>query len=337
MKNLLTCLLVWLAFSATANAQQAITGRIIDKETKEGVFQATLQLLKKDSTFVGGVLSDDEGNFNLPVEAPGTYILKITSVGYTTFLKDVTLAKDKTVNMGTINMSADAILLKEVVATGMAAKVVVKEDTFMYNASAYRVPEGSVVEELVRKLPGAQVDDDGKITINGKQVRKILVDGKEFMTGDTQTALKNLPTSIVDRIKAYDEKSDLARITGIDDGEEQTVLDFGLKAGMNKGFFGNVDLGIGTRGRYAERVMAALFKDKYRIMLMGSANNVNDQGFPGGGGGRRGGGMGGASNGRNSSKMVGLNFNYEDTDKLEMDASVRWNHSDGFLFIPKWH
>lgn len=332
MKNLLTCLLVWLAFSATANAQQAITGRIIDKETKEGIFQATLQLLKKDSTFVGGVLSDDDGNFNLPVEAPGTYILKITSVGYTTFLKDVTLAKDKTVNMGTINMSADAILLKEVVATGMAAKVVVKEDTFVYNASAYRVPEGSVVEELVRKLPGAQVDDDGKITINGKQVRKILVDGKEFMTGDTQTALKNLPTSIVNQIKAYDEKSDLARITGIDDGEEQTVLDFGLKAGMNKGFFGNADLGIGTKGRYAERVMGALFKDKYRIMLMGSANNVNDQGFPGGGGGFRGGmgGMGGmGGGGRNSNKMIGLNFNYEDTDKLEMDASVRWNHGDG--------
>ena len=295
--------------------------------------QATLQLLRTDSTFVTGVLSDDEGNFTMPVDSAGTYILKITSVGYTTVAKRLTLAEGTEADLGNVSMSGDAILLKGVTATGMASKVVVKEDTFVYNSAAYRVPEGSVVEELVRKLPGAQVDDDGKITINGKQVKKILVDGKEFMTGDTQTALKNLPTSIVDRIKAYDERSDLARITGIDDGEEQTVLDFGLKAGMNKGFFGNADLAIGTHDRYAERVMAALFKDKYRIMFMGSANNTNDMGFPGGGGGRRGmGGMGGAMGGLNTSKMIGLQFNYEDTDKLKADASIRWNHNNGDVY-----
>ncbi len=334
MRYFFTCLFVWLAFSATVFSQESsIKGRLVDKDSKEGVFQATMSLLKTDSTFVTGVLSDDEGYFNIPVETPGSYILKATSVGYVTLLKNVTVAKGKEVDLGTMTLAADAIMLKEVTATGMASKVVVKEDTFIYNSAAYRVPEGSVVEELVRKLPGAQVDDDGKITINGKQVKKILVDGKEFMTGDTQTAMKNLPTSIVDRIRAYDERSDLARITGIDDGEEQTVLDFGLKRGMNKGFFGNADLGIGTKGRFAERVMAALFKDKYRIMLMGSANNVNDQGFPGGGGGRRGGGgFGGGGNGRNSNKMVGLNFNYEDTDKLEMDASVRWNHGNGDIY-----
>ena len=332
MRHFFTCLCLWLAFSATTYAQQGIKGRIIDKQSKEGIMQATLQLLRTDSTFVTGVLSDDEGNFTMPVDSAGTYILKITSVGYTTVAKRLTLAEGTEADLGNVSMSGDAILLKGVTATGMASKVVVKEDTFVYNSAAYRVPEGSVVEELVRKLPGAQVDDDGKITINGKQVKKILVDGKEFMTGDTQTALKNLPTSIVDRIKAYDERSDLARITGIDDGEEQTVLDFGLKAGMNKGFFGNADLAIGTHDRYAERVMAALFKDKYRIMFMGSANNTNDMGFPGGGGGRRGmGGMGG-SNGLNATKMIGLQFNYEDTNKLKADASIRWNHSNGDIY-----
>lgn len=330
MRQFFTCLCLWLAFSATAYAQQGIKGKIVDKESKEGIMQATLQLLRTDSTFVAGVLSDDEGNFTMPVDSAGTYILKITSVGYTVIAKRLNVAKGTEIDLGEVGMSGDAILLKGVTATGMASKVVVKEDTFVYNSSAYRVPEGSVVEELVRKLPGAQVDDDGKITINGKQVKKILVDGKEFMTGDTQTALKNLPTSIVDRIKAYDEKSDLARITGIDDGEEQTVLDFGLKAGMNKGFFGNADLAIGTRGRYAERVMAALFKDKYRIMFMGSANNTNDMGFPGGGGRR--GGMGGGGNGLNSAKMIGLQFNYENVGKLKADASVRWNHRNGDIY-----
>ena len=332
MKNFMKCLCAMLLFTASAYAQeQNVTGKLVDKENNEGVFQATLQLLKTDSSFVAGSLSDDNGYFKIPVDKPGRYIVKVTSVGYTTLTKNVTVVGGKDIDMGNLTLSPDAILLKGVTTTGQAAKVVVREDTFVYNSAAYRVPEGSVIEELVRKLPGAQVDDDGKITINGKQVKKIKVDGKEFMTGDTQTALKNLPTSIVDRIKAYDERSDLARITGIDDGDEQTVLDFGLKAGMNRGFFGNVDLGIGTKERYAERGMGALFKDKYRIMLMGSANNVNDQGFYGGGGGRRG-GMGGNTNGRNSTKMLGLQFNYENTDKLEWDGSIRWNHSDGDIF-----
>lgn len=326
MKKLLACLVLLAAFASKAYPQQNITGSIVDKESKEGIFQATIHLLKPDSTFVTGILSDDEGHFTLPVDTTGNFIFKVTSVGYTTITKNIKLEQGNNLDLGQLAMSGDAILLKGVTATGQAAKVVVKEDTFVYNSSAYRTPEGSVVEELVKRLPGAEVSDDGQITINGKQVKKILVDGKEFMTGDTQTALKNLPTSIVDRIKAYDEKSDLARITGIDDGEEQTVLDFGLKRGMNKGFFSNIDLGIGTHGRYAERVMAAYFKDKYRIMFFGSANNTNDMGFPGGGG--RGGGRGNRQ-GLNSSKMVGLNFNYEDTGKLKTDASVRWNHTNG--------
>ena len=207
--------------------------------------------------------------------------------------------------------------------------MVLKEDTFVYNASAYRVAEGSVIEELVKKLPGAQVSDDGSITINGKQVKKIRVDGKEFMTGDTKTALKNLPTSIVDRIKAYDEKSDLARITGIDDGDEQTVLDFGLKPGMNRGFLVNEDLGVGTHHRYAERLMAGYFKEKYTLMFFGNANNANDMGFSTGGRGFGGPGGGAGRQGLNASKMAGLNFNYDDSKQLKMDMSVRWNHSDG--------
>ena len=149
----------------------------------------------------------------------------------------------------------DAVMLKEVIANGVAAKVIVKEDTFIYNAAAYRTPEGSVIEELVKRLPGAQIDDDGKITINGKEVKKIKVDGKEFMTGDTQTALKNLPTAIIDKVKAYDEKSDMAKLTGVDDGEEQTILDFNIKRGMNKGVLANIDLSVGTKSRYAEQGM----------------------------------------------------------------------------------
>lgn len=260
------------------------------------------------------------------MSATGSYILKFTSVGYTPLTKTVKVDGKKDIALGKITFNADAIMLKGATVVGQAARVTVQEDTFVYNASAYRTPEGSVVEELVKRLPGAQVSDDGTITINGKEVKKVLVDGKEFMTGDTQTALKNLPTSIIDKIKSYDEKSDLAKVTGIDDGEEQTVLDFGIKKGMNKGVFGNVDASVGTQDRYAERLMGALFKDKTRVMLMGNLNNVNDRGFPGGGGGGR---FGRGTQGLNTSKMAGANFNLEPSSKLKLDGSVRWNHSNG--------
>lgn len=322
---LAVCLMVTVPLTIAAQGTK-ITGTLIDRDTKEGVMLATVQMLKPDSTYVSGVLSDEKGRFSIEASAAGSYILKISSVGYTPLTKTIKVDGKKDIALGEIIFNADAIMLKGATVVGQAARVTVKEDTFVYNASAYRTPEGSVVEELVKRLPGAQVSDDGTITINGKEVKKVLVDGKEFMTGDTQTALKNLPTSIIDKIKAYDEKSDLAKVTGIDDGEEQTVLDFGIKKGMNKGVFGNVDASVGTHDRYAERLMGALFKDKTRVMLMGNLNNVNDRGFPGGGGGGR---FGRGAQGLNTSKMAGANFNLEPSSKLKLDGSVRWNHSNG--------
>lgn len=327
MKRFLIVVFAALAFVMSVHAQGLkITGTLVDRDTHEGVMLVTVQLLKSDSTYVKGVLSDDNGRFAIEAPEKGTYILKFSSVGYITMAKNVKVDGKADVAMGNLEFGADAIMLKGATVVGQAARVTVKEDTFVYNASAYRTPEGSVVEELVKRLPGAQVSDDGTITMNGKEVKKILVDGKEFMTGDTKTALKNLPTSIIEKVKAYDEKSDLARVTGIDDGEEQTVLDFGVKKGMNKGLFGNADVSIGTHSRYSERLMGAFFKDKSRIMLMGNANNVNDMGFPGGGGGGR---FGAGQQGLNSSKMIGTNFNFYPTDKLQLDGSVRWNHSNG--------
>lgn len=297
---------------------------LVDKDTKEAMIQTTIQLLKSDSTFVTGALSSESGTFSLTAPSNGKYIIKISSVGYNNLYKDIEVKHSSDVALGQIEMKSEAIMLKGAQIVAQAAKVVVKADTFEYNAAAYRTPEGSVVEELVKKLPGAQVDDDGKITINGKEVKKILVDGKEFMTGDTQTAMKNLPTSMIDRIKAYDQKSDLARVSGIDDGEEETVLDFGIKRGMNKGMFGNIDLSGGTENRYAERIMGSWFSDNNRLMFFGNFNNTNDMGFPGGGGG----GRWGNRSGLTKKNMIGLNYNYEKKDKLKIDLSGRWNNSD---------
>lgn len=314
-----------LVSAFTFAQERKISGTLIDRDTKEPMFQTTVQLLKSDSSFVAGAVSDDDGNFSVQAPENGKYLLRISSVGYITSIKQVEMVEDHDLNMGEVIMNSDAVMLKGAEVTALAQKVVLREDTFVYNSAAYRVPEGSVAEELVKRLPGAQVDDDGKITINGKEVRKVKVDGKEFMTGDTQTAMKNLPTSIIENIKVYDEKSDLTRITGIDDGNEETVLDFSVKRGMNRGFMTNNDVGIGTHDRYSARLMAMYTKDKWRIMGMGNANNTGDRGFSG-----RGGGPGGRGNtGLNASKMGGVNFNFEETDKLKMDGSVRWNHRDG--------
>lgn len=325
MKKLILLSLMAVFPMLVCAQSRTITGKLTDRDTKEGVMMATVQMLKADSTFVKGTLTNGSGEFSIAAPDNGKYLLRFTSVGYTSIVKPVVISENKDKDMGNIVFSADAIMLKGATVVGQAAKVTVQEDTFVYNASAYRTPEGSVVEELVKKLPGAQVDDDGKITINGKEVKKILVDGKEFMTGDTKTAMKNLPTSIIDKIKTYEEKSDLAKVTGIDDGEEETVLDFGIKKGMNKGYMANADAAIGTHGRYAERLMGGYFKDNMKLMLFGNANNTNDAGFPGGGGGR----FGGGRQGLNASKMLGVNMNYTQGKKFNLNGNVRWNHGNG--------
>ena len=324
MKKLL--LLILMSVSVIqAMAQRNITGKVLESDSQEPVAQTTVRLLKTDSTLVTGTLTNLDGLFRVKVPSAGNFIVQITCVGFKTITKNVKVTADKDIALGTINLDPDAIMLKGATVTGQAAKVTLKEDTFVYNASAYRTPEGSVIEELVRKLPSAQVDDDGKITINGKEVKKILIDGKEFMTGDTKTAMKNLPTSIVERVKAYDQKSDLARVSGIDDGEEETVLDFGIKRGMNRGFMLNADLAAGTMKRYSGRIFAGMQSSDLKIFIPLSANNVNDMGFPGGGGGR----FGGGRQGLTATKMAGFNLNYEKKDRFKFDASIRWNHSDG--------
>ena len=337
MRRIIFLGLVWMVVTLGWGQNRQISGQVVDRDTKEAIPQVTIQLLSAaDSAFVAGTLTGDDGAFRLSASENGRYILRFTSVGYQREHRNLTIKDTANVDLGTVVMGADAIMLKNTTVTAQAVRVTVVEDTTIYNAAAYRTPEGSVVEELVKKLPGAEVSDDGTVTINGKRVKKVKVDGKEFMTGDTKTAMKNLPTSIVDKVKTYDERSDLARITGIEDDEETTVLDFGLKEGMHRGTFGNVDLGLGTKKRYSGRAMGSYMNRKSRIIGLGSANNVGDRGFPGGGGGGR---FGGGQNGLNASKTAGLNFNHESGQRkgqrgsaLQTDASLQWNHNDGDRF-----
>ena len=311
------------AFSQTKNI--TVAGRVIEDDTKEPAVQATVQLLSlPDSAFAAGIATTAQGYFTLPKVKAGKYVLKVSYIGFQPTVLPLQLsAQTPNKNVGTLTLKTDAVMLAEAVVTAEAPQVTVSEDTLMYNSSAYRTPEGAMLEELVKKLPGAEIDDDGNVKINGKDLKKIMVDGKEFFGGDVKTGLKNLPVDMIDRLKTYDKKSDLARITGIDDGEEETVLDLTVKKGMNQGWFGNADAAVGTEDRYAGRLMLNRFVDKTQVSLIASANNVNNQGFSGGGGGPR----WRRNNGLNAPKELGLNFATE-TAKLELGGSARYNYND---------
>lgn len=320
-------LLAWMAIQVSAQ-KIAVNGSVIDGELNEPMASAAVALLKADSTLAAGASTDFNGKFKLSAKS-GSYILRVSFMGYRTVYKNLTLTKQKpTVTLDQITLNVNPVMLKGAEVTARLSKVEMKEDTFVYNSSAYRVPEGSALEELVKKLPGAEVDEDGTIKINGKEVKKIMVDGKEFFDNDTKMAMKNLPTNIIDKIKAYDKQSDYAKMTGIDDGEEETVLDLSIKKGMNKGWMTNVDLGYGTEERYTGKVMVNRFTDRLQMSLIGSMNNTNDQGFPGGG--FR--GFGGGGSGQVTSKMVGLNFSWENGKKdreagaLELNGNVRYSY-----------
>ncbi len=308
-------------FAATFN----VSGTVVEKTTGEAVASATIQLLSlPDSSFVEGVTTGSMGEFTFKNVKEGEYTMRISFIGYTTkYVKlDLNAQKKKEVNVGYITMTTDDILLRSAEVTAHAAKVAVSGDSLVYNANAYRVPEGSTLEALVKQLPGAKVDKEGNITINGKKVTKILVDGKEFFLNDKDVAMKNIPTEMIDKLKTYNRKSDLSRVSGIDDGEEETVLDLEVKKGMKNGWFGNVNLGMGTEKRYAERFNVNRFKDDAQVTFLGGANNVSDMGFGGGGG--RWGGWG--QEGLRNSKEVGANF-ATDKPKLETGGSVRYRYN----------
>ena len=321
-----------VCLSAQNRGQQSrtrgtVSGTVIDKEDNSAVMSATVQLLSlPDSAMVTGNVTNTNGYFSLSAR-PGKYVLKISFVGYLSYLKEIQLTSAKpSLNVGKVLLGSDAVMLKEAVITAEAPQVTVSGDTLGYSASAYRTSEGAMLEELVKKLPGAEVDDDGNVKINGKEVKKLMVDGKEFFGGDVKTGLQNLPVNMIEKINAYDRQSDNARITGIDDGEEETVLDLTVKKGMNQGWIGNFDLGGGTEDRYSlsgniNRFASGGGKSS-QFSLIGRVNNVNDRRFGGGGGP-----MWRRNNGLTTSKEVGGNYAME-TEKFEFGASVRYNYRD---------
>ena len=325
-RTFLLCLFCCLHGLRLAAQSPALKGRVVDADTNEALTRATTQLYRinsSDTTFVGGTYSDAQGHFAFNTNGTGTYLLRISFLGYKTKEQSVSLTAGHTQNLGTVSLHPDAMQLDEAVVTANLPKMIIKDDTVVYHADAYRVPEGSVIEALVEALPGAKIDDNGKISINGKDVKRFKLDGRDFMTGNNDAVMKNLPSYVIEQVKAYDEKSDLSRLTGVDDGNDDFVLEFVTRRSARRGLQANPDIGYGTDKRYGIRLTAMKPFGAMRYTFMGNVNNVNDRNFSGRGGRGRGNGQG-----QRRTKTAALDISYEKQNKIRMSGRVTWSHND---------
>lgn len=338
MKQLLLILGLFLlvqmqAFTQTSN--YTLSGVVLDNTTKEKIEFASIRLLSaKDSTFVAGSSTNQNGRFSISAK-PSKYIVKVSYLGYDDHTVDVNL--NKNTSLGDILMREDAVLLKEAVVETQAIEIMVKGDTVEYNADSYKVQEAAVVEDLLKRMPGVEIDENGKITVNGKEVKKIMVDGKEFFSDDPKVASKNLPAKMVDKLQVLDQKSDMSLMTGFDDGNEETVINLTVKKGMKEGVFGNGMAGYGSEDRYEGATNVNYMRNNTQISLIGGINNTNNAGASdlssamfgdsGGGRGPRGLRFGG-QNGVTKAITGGVNFATEYTDKLKWGGNVRYGNND---------
>ena len=328
MKRLLLLLVAAvLGFAGMQALAADVRGRIVDAADKSPLAEATVRLVKasKDSTYVAGAAADAEGRFRLTGVREGKYVLSVSYIGYATLTKPVTVGQAD-VRLGVIELSESSIMLREATVVGVKTEITVKEDTVEYTADSYKTQPNAVVEDLLKRLPGVEVGSDGKITAQGKEVTKILIDGKEFFADDPKVASKNIPVEMVDKLQVVDRKSDLARLTGVDDGEEETVINLTVKKGMNNGWFGSVTGGYGSDDRYSGSLIVNHFRDGNQFTILGGANNTNEPAFTDGGSSRF--SRFGGSNGINTTQSAGFNFNVGNDEKFRAGGSLLYSHTD---------
>ncbi len=332
MKKIFNVLLVSLCCLISLNSgATVINGVLLDSQDTTALIEATVKLLKasKDSTMVKGTTTDINGVFNIKGVKPGHYLLRFSYLGYNDVIKHVSVGEDgRDVNIGAVTMDPNTIMLKEAVVVGVKSPITVKEDTIEFNADTYKTQANAVVEDLLKRLPGVEVGSDGKITANGKEVKKILIDGKEFFSDDPTVASKNIPAEMINKLQVIDRKSDLARLTGVDDGDDETVINLTVKKGMNNGWFGTVNAGYGTDDRYAGNVMINHFRDGNQFTILGGGNNTNNLGFGDGAAGRF--QRFGGDRGVTTSQYAGINFNVgsKEDEHFRVGGDIMYSHSD---------
>lgn len=313
--------------AAAQGRGKSVTVKLIDASNGEPVGFATVSLTQKGAAKpLKYALTDDQGKGVMDGVKAGAYTFKAEMMGYNPVVKDI--AVKESVDLGEIKMELDSQALDAASVSAVGNPIIIKKDTIEYNASSFKTTDNDVLEDLLKKLPGVEVDESGGITVNGQTIKKITIDGKTFFLDDPSIASKNIPAKVINKLKVIEKKSDQAQFTGIDDGEEEHIIDLSVKPGMMNGMFGNVMGGAGhdvpstnVAGdyRYQGAGFVGKFTDKSQISLILNANNTNNRGFNDlsggmmggmmGGGGGFGGGRGGnwGGNGITTSYMGGLN------------------------------
>ena len=329
MRKILIAVLV--LFGCRAYAQHRIQAQVVGAESGELIEMATVRLLSaRDSSLVKGVQTDQRGYFTLDKIQNGNYVLVVSFVGYHNETRNISV-KGKNLLLKTIYMKEDVALLGEVEVKGTAAQMVVRGDTTEYNAAAFKTAENAVVEELLKKMPGVEVDSDGKITVNGEEITKVRVDGKKFFDDDPQMATKNIPAEMIDKVQVLDEKSEMAKLTGFEDDETERIINLTLKPNRKRGVFGNFTGGVGmdaVKGdddvydiRYNANMFLNMMLNESQTSIVGGANNTNQS--------RSGRGRTNinASSGITNTQNLGVNTFVEPNTQLKVGGDATVNHS----------
>ncbi|MBD5356685.1 MAG: TonB-dependent receptor [Bacteroides sp.] len=327
MKKLRLTPIICLSAMCATTWAATVKGRIADGDG-EPLPGAAIQLIAlPDTVRAGYQMAGDNGDFIFQNVKPGQYALIASMTGMDDIGRNVEIKDSaEVVDLGNITLSENAIMLNEAVVTAIKTAVVAKQDTIEFNAGSFHTSPNATVNDLLKKLPGVEVGSDGSITSNGKTITKILVDGKEFFGDDPQMATKNLPSNMVDKVQVVDRKSDLARLTGVDDGEEETVINLTVKKDMNNGWFGNVSGGYGTDDRYQGSFIINNFNNGNQITILGGLNNINEQGFSDRGRGRF--RDFGANGGITTAQRLGLNFNVGNEEIFRIGGNILYSHTD---------
>jgi hypothetical protein len=269
-----------LPFFITAQNIITIKGKVVDSTTSLGLESATVYVKTiKDSTVVDYTISSNNGNFQMKLKKSDLpHILKISYNGYTGIVKSLSnLNAD--IDFGILPMKETVGNLKEVIVAGEIPPITIKSDTLEFNAASFKVRPDANVEALLKQLPGVEIDEEGKITVNGKEVKNILVNGKPFFGKDGKIATKNLPAEIIDKVQVIDSKTKEEELSGQDATSDDKTINLTIQEDKNKGLFGKATAGYGTDDRYESSLLFNYFKDTQKISVLSSSNNINSVGF----------------------------------------------------------
>ncbi len=268
---------VWV----NVQAQNISVQGVLADSTGAPLPSATVVLLEMpDSLIQSFTFSNPEGQFILPKVKPGQYVLQFSYLGYQNYAMPLEIKpEDQDQNLGTLRLQSQDNRLEEISITSERIPMVIKQDTIEYNAPTFQTRPNATVEDLLKKLPGVEVEADGTIKAQGEEVKKVLVDGKEFFGDDPKIATRNLPANALDKVQVFDKLSEMAEFTGIDDGERDKTINLSLKEDRKKGYFGNLAGSYGTEERYRLKANLNRFNKTTQFSVLGNLNNINESPF----------------------------------------------------------